>query len=133
MGTGFAVGETIRGVSTGTTAILVSNTDANRGQSGFTLVLSGISTSLDVGGSIEFVTGSGNGGLNNTQITGADPFTFVIQSVSYQTPTGIGTIFVNRSQFASTGAAHTGGTTRIVQYPISGSTTTFSNRRSGSG
>jgi len=127
LGTGFAQGETIEGVSTGTTAILLSNTDANVGQSGFTLVLAGISSSLEPGGSIEFVTGLGNGGLNNVQISGAEPFTFVIQTVSYQGPTGLGTIFVDRAQLGSVAAAHTGGTTRIVQYPISGSTTTLSS------
>ena len=125
--TGFRIGETITGQSSGTTATLVSNTDANMGQKGFTLVLSGISTTnLSVGGSVEFVTGSGNGGLNNNVITGSDPFTYVIQSTSYTGPTGKATIFGTRATLASTGAAHTGGTTRIINYPNSASTAVYS-------
>jgi hypothetical protein len=126
--TGFIAGETITGQTTGTTASLVSNTDANRGQAGFTLVLSGVNTtSYNAGGSIEFVTGSGNGGLGNQLITGADPFTYVIQSTGYTGPTGKGTVFVDRGQLGTVSAAHTGGTTRITNYPVSaGSTATFS-------
>jgi len=126
--TGFRVGETITGQTTGTVASLVSNTDANRGQAGFTLVLSGVNTtSYNAGGSIEFVTGSGNGGLGNQTITGADPFTYVIQSTGYTSPTGKGTVFVDRGQWATVSAAHTGGTTRITNYPIStGTTASFS-------
>lgn len=124
VGTGFRIGETITGQTSGTTANLVSNTDANRGQAGFTLVLSGVNTtSFNPGGSIEFVTGSGNGGLNNQVITGADPFTFVIQNTSYVGPNGKGTVSVDRGQLTSAGAAHTGGTTRIVNYPVSTSNT----------
>jgi len=126
VGTGFAIGETIIGQTSGTTAGLATNTSANQGQNGFTLVLSGITSSITPGGSIEFVTGSGNGGLNNVQITGADPFTYVIQTVSYQGPTGVGTINVSRAQLGSTGAAHTGGITRIINYPDSNSSTTLS-------
>lgn len=126
--TGFRIGETITGQTSGTTANLVSNTDANRGQAGFTIVLAGVNTtSYAAGGSIEFVTGSGNGGLNNQTITGADPFTYVIQSTSYTGPTGKGTLSVNRGQLTSVAAAHTGATTRIVNYPVSlASTATFS-------
>lgn len=126
--TGFRIGETITGQTSGTTANLISNTDANRGQAGFTLVLSGVNTtSYNAGGSIEFVTGSGNGGLNNQTITGADPFTYVIQSTGYTGPTGKGSVFVNRGQWTSVSAAHTGGTTRIINYPVSiGTTATLS-------
>jgi hypothetical protein len=126
VGTGFAPGETITGETSGTTAGLVTNTDANRGQNGFALVVSGITSSLSPGGSIEFVTGSGNGGINNVSITGADPFTYVIQTVSYEGPTGLGTIFVNRGQLGSVAVAHTGGATRIINYPDSNSSTTLS-------
>jgi hypothetical protein len=116
---GFASNEVIRGLSTGTQVQLVNNTDANQGQAGFVLVLSGITTTtLQPGGSIEFVTGLGNGGLNNQQITGADPFTYVIQSSSYSGPDGRGTIFVNRGTWGSVAAGHTGGITRIVNYPV---------------
>jgi len=126
VGTGFAMGETIVGQTSGTTAGLATNTSANKGQNGFALVVSGISSSLKPGGSIEFVTGLGNGGINNTQITGSDPFTYVIQTVSYQGPTGLGTINVSRAQLGTVGAAHTGGTTRIINYPDAGASTTLS-------
>lgn len=125
--TGFRIGEVITGQTSGTTANLASNTDANRGQAGFTLVVTGVNTtSYNPGGSIEFVTGSGNGGLNNQTITGSDPFTFVIQSTSYVGPTGKGSVFVDRGQLTSIGAAHTGGITKIVNYPTSASTATLS-------
>jgi hypothetical protein len=124
---GFLPNEIIKGQTSGTEIQLVNNTDANRGQKKFVLVLSGISTTnLTPGGSIEFVTGSGNGGLNNQTITGADPFTYVIQTTSYEGPDGRGTVFINRGQLSSTGAGHTGGTLRIVDYPVSNTTTTFS-------
>ena len=122
--TGFQAGETITGQTSGTTATLINNSDANRGQAGFVLVLSGLSTTTFAsGGSIEFVTGSGNGGFNNQTITGADPFTFVIQSTGYVGPTGKGSVFVNRAQWTSIGAAHTGGTTKIINYPVNVNTT----------
>lgn len=119
--TGFQAGETITGQTSGTTAILQPTTDANRGQAGFTLVLSNVGvTTFAPGGSIEFVTGSGNGGFNNDQITGADPFTYVIQNTSYIPPSGQGSIFVTRGELTSVAAAHTGGTTTIANYPTSG-------------
>ena len=127
VGTGFAAGETIVGQTSGTTAQLTNNTDANKGQNGFTLIVSGISSSLEVGGSIEFVTGLGNGGLNNVQITGSDPFTYVIQNISYSGPTGKGDIFVDRGTLSTTGAAHTGGTTNIIRYSDSASSTTLTS------
>jgi hypothetical protein len=123
---GFLPNETIRGLTSGTQVQLVNNTDANQGQAGFLLVASGISTTdLQPGGSVEFVTGLGNGGLYNQNITGADPFTFVIQSASYEGPTGKGSVLVNRARWNSVAAGHTGGTTRIVDYPITATTTTF--------
>ena len=125
--TGFRSGETITGRTSGTTAILQATTDANRGQAGFALVLSSVGvTTFASGGSVEFVTGSGNGGFNNANITGADPFTYVIQNSSYVPPTGQGTIFVNRGEFSSTAIGHTGGITTIVNYPNSASTATLS-------
>jgi len=126
--TGFRMGETITGQTSGTTATLASNTDANRGQAGFTLVLTGVNTTAyNAGGSIEFVTGSGNGGLNNQTITGADPFSYVIQSTGYVGPTsGRATVFGTRARLTSIGAAHTGGTTRVINYPVTASTATFS-------
>jgi hypothetical protein len=124
---GFLPGETITGRTSGTQAQLVNNTDANRGQGGFVVVFSGITTTnVTPGGSVEFVTGLGNGGLYNEQTTGADPFSYVIQNSSYTGPTGKGTINVTRGQLTSTAVGHTGGTTHIVDYPVSATTTTFS-------
>ena len=127
VGTGFVQNETITGLTNGTTATLINNTDANRGQSGFALVCSGLSTSptLTANGSIEFVTGSGNGGYNNTTITGADPFTFVIDGVSQTGADGRGSLTVDRAQWTTTGAAHTGGTKALVHYPVGTGSATF--------
>ena len=127
VGTGFAANELITAVSTGTTAILINNTDANRGQSGFTIVASGLGTSptLEPNGSIEFITGSGNGGYNSENITGADAFTFVVSGVSQLGSDGRGTVDITRAQWATTGAAHTGGTTTIYRYPTTGNSATF--------
>lgn len=123
---GFLQNEVIRGETSGTEIQLVNNTDANAGQKDFILVLSGISTtSLEPGGSVEFVTGLGNGGLDGRQISGADPFTYVVQTTSYQGPDGRGTVFVDRAKLSTTGAGHTGGTLNIVEYPISETSTTF--------
>jgi len=127
VGTGFAPGETITGQTTGTTAPLLNNTSANEGQSGRILVLSGLGTSptLEVNGSIEFITGLGNGGYNSDNITGADPFTFVISGVSQIGPTGKGDVNIDRGQWTTTGAAHTGGSTTFIKYPVQSGTFTL--------
>ena len=127
VGTGFAAGELITAVSTGTTAVLINNTDANRGQSGFTIVAAGLGTSptLEPNGSIEFITGSGNGGYNSENITGADPFTFVVSGVSQLGSDGRGTVSMIRGQWTTTGVAHTGGSSTIYRYPNTGTTATF--------
>ena len=116
-GTGFRSGEEIEGLTTGTKANLISNTSANRGQDGRTLVLAGLSTAVVENGSIQFLTGSGNGGIGNVNISGADPFTFVISGVSRVGADGRGSIVIDRSQWATTGAAHTGAITNIIKYP----------------
>ncbi len=127
VGTGFVQNETITGLTNGTTATLINNTDANRGQSGFALVCSGLSTSptLTANGSVEFVTGSGNGGYNNTTITGADPFTFVVDGVSQTGADGRGTIDIDRGQWSTSGAAHTGGSKAFTHYPVQSGEATF--------
>ena len=128
VGTGFVQNETITGLTNGTTATLHANGQtANRGQSGFTIVASGLSTSptLTANGSIEFVTGSGNGGFNNSTITGADPFTFVIDGVSQTGADGRGSLTVDRAQWSTSGAAHTGGTKALVHYPVGSGSATF--------
>ncbi len=120
VGTGFGPGETITAMTSGTTAPLLNNTSANEGQSGRVLVLSGLGTSptLELNGSIEFITGLGNGGYNSDNITGADPFTFVISGVSQTGPTGKGNVHIDRGQWTTTGAAHTGGSTTFIKYPV---------------
>ena len=127
VGTGFSAGELITAVSTGTTAILINNTDANRGQSGFTIVAAGLGTSptLEPNGSIEFISGSGNGGYNSENITGTDAFTFVVAGVSQLGSDGRGSIDITRGQWTTTGAAHTGGSATIYRYPNLGNTATF--------
>jgi len=116
-GTGFRSGEEIEGLTTGTKANLISNTNANRGQDGRTLVLAGLSTAVVENGSIQFLTGSGNGGLGNVNISGADPFTFVISGVSRVGADGRGSVVIDRSEWATTGVAHTGAITEIIKYP----------------
>jgi len=126
LGTGFARGELIRGIGSGTTAFLSNNSSANTGQAGLTLVLSGLSTAFQPGGSIEFIKGSGNGGENNVQIDGAEIFTFVAQTVSYNGPTGLGTVYVQRGALNTVAAAHTGGIADVISYPLAGATATLS-------
>ena len=116
-GTGFRSGEEIEGLTTGTKANLISNTSANRGQDGRTLVIAGLSTAVVENGSIQFLTGSGNGGIGNQTISGADPFTFVISGVSRVGADGRGSIVINRNQWSTTGAAHTGAITNVIKYP----------------
>tara|TARA_B100000427_G_scaffold304842_1_gene290412 strand:+ start:3 stop:3965 length:3963 start_codon:yes stop_codon:yes gene_type:complete len=122
-GTGFQAGETIEGLSSGVTADLIASNSSNRGQDGRTLVVAGLTTAVIENGSVQFVTGNGNGGHNNNPITGADPFTFVISGVSRVGADGRGSITIDRGQWSTTGAAHTGAITNIVQYPNQTSST----------
>lgn len=124
VGTGFQVGEQIT-ADNGTTATLLSNSDANTGINGFTFPMSGLPSTLEDGGSVEFVTGSGNGGLNNQTITGADQFTYVVSNISYRAPDGRGDVAVTRGQLGSVAAGHTGGSTYITAYPETGTTATL--------
>jgi hypothetical protein len=123
-GTGFASDELIEGIGTGTTALTLNNTDASKGQNGFILVCAGLTTAATDGGSMEFVTGDGTGNAGDKTTTGAEPFTFVIQSTSYTGPDGRGTIGIARSELNSVAAGHTGGTTLIYKYPHTTTTTT---------
>ena len=125
LGTGFSVGETIR-ADNGTTADLVPNTDCNTGINGFTFPMSGLPAGMEDGGSVEFVTGSGNGGFNNQVITGADQFTYVVSNIAYRAPDGRGSIQVSRGQLGSVAAGHTGGAVHgITAYPEAGVTETL--------
>ena len=127
---GFLQNEEIRGLTSGTTANLTNNTDANRGQKGFTLITSGLTTSqVYEGGSVEFVTGDGYGGTLSgigTTITGADPFSYVVQSTSYTGPDGRGSIDIQRGQLTTVAAGHTGGIKVMKNLPFTASTTTLS-------
>lgn len=124
VGTGFAPAETITS-SNGTTAILLANTDANSGIKGFTFPMNNLPSSLEEGGSVEFITGSGNGGINNQVITGADQFTYVVSGVSYTAPDGRGDLEVTRGALGSVAAGHTGGSTSITSYSETGTTETL--------
>lgn len=128
---GFLQNEVVHGLTSGTQANLTNNTDANIGQKGFTLVLTGVTTSqVDEGGSIEFVTGQGYGGTLSgigTTITGADPFTYVIQNVSYVGPDGRGSIDIQRGQLTTVAAGHTGGIKVMKNLPFTSNTTTLTS------
>jgi hypothetical protein len=129
-GSGFRQNELITGQTSGTQAYLTNNTDANTGQNGFTIIVRGLQNNLQTGGSIEFVTGSGNGGVIGTAattITGADPFTYVIQNVSYVAPDGRGNIGVNRAQLTTTAAKHFGTNNNIRNYPWTNVTATVAS------
>ena len=118
--TGFLQNELITGQTSGTQAFLTNNTDANRGQNGFTIIVRGLQNNVQTGGSIEFITGSGNGGTIGTAattITGADPFTYVIQNISYVAPDGRGNIGVDRAQLTTTATKHFGTNNNIRNYP----------------
>lgn len=128
---GFLQNEVIRGLTSGTTANLTNNTDASTGQKGFLLVVTGVTTSqVDEGGSVEFLTGEGYGGTLSgigTTIAGADPFTYVIQSLSYTGPDGRGTVDISRGQLTTVAAGHTGGIKTMKNFPFTASTTTLSS------
>lgn len=128
---GFLQNEEIRGLTSGTTANLTNNTDANTGQKGFTLAVTGVTTSqVDEGGSVEFVTGQGYGGTLSgigTTITGADPFTYVIQNISYTAPDGRGTVDITRGQLTTVAAGHTGGIKVMKNLPFTASSTTLTS------
>lgn len=128
---GFLQNEVIRGLTSGTEANLTNNTSANIGQKGFTIVVTGVTTAqVDEGGSIEFVTGQGYGGTLSgigTTITGADPFTYVIQNVSFTGSDGRGTIDIQRGQLTTVAAGHTGGIKVMKNLPFTASTTTLTS------
>lgn len=121
----FTQNEVVTGQSSGATATLVNNPDAQKGVSGFTYVLGGMTSAPKTGGSIEFVTGPGG--------AGADPFTYVVANSSYNPSRGEGELTVTRGLLGSTAAAHDGLST-IIRYqtgtavsltaPVSNATTT---------
>ena len=103
----FAQNEVVTGSVSTATATLVNNSDAQKGMSGFTFVLGGLTAAPDPGGSIEYITGPG--GL------GADLFTYVIANSSYSGPTGRGELTVTRGLLGSAATTHDGLST-IARY-----------------
>ena len=95
----FTQGEDIVSSSSNVTATLVNNTDAVTGQKGYTLVVEGLSSGPDSGGSVELV----DNGSNN------DAGSYVISNSSYTAPDGRGNLTVNaRGGLGTTAAAHSG-------------------------
>ena len=83
----FAQNEVVTGLTSGASATLNNNADAQKGQNGFTIVLGGLSEAPTPGGSLEFVTGPGN--------TGEDIFTYVVANSSYKPPSGLSLIHIS--------------------------------------
>tara|TARA_B100000902_G_scaffold26774_1_gene32253 strand:- start:17557 stop:20823 length:3267 start_codon:yes stop_codon:yes gene_type:complete len=116
----FVQNEVVTGQDSGATATLVNNSDAQKGQNGFTFVLGGMTSAPDPGGSIEYVTGPGG--------AGADQFTYVVANSSYNAPSGRGELTVTRGLLGSAAATHDGlssitryqtGTATSLSAPIS--------------
>jgi hypothetical protein len=103
----FVQNEVVTGQTSGATATLVNNSDAQKGQNGFTFVLGGMTAAPDPGGSIEYVTGPGG--------AGADQFTYVVANSSYAAPSGRGELTVTRGLLGSAAATHDGLST-IIRY-----------------
>ena len=103
----FVQNEVVTGQTSGATTTLVNNSDAQKGQNGFTFVLGGMTSAPDPGGSIEYVTGPGG--------AGADQFTYVVANSSYAAPNGRGELTVTRALLGSAAATHDGLST-ITRY-----------------
>jgi hypothetical protein len=103
----FVQNEVVTGQTSGATTTLVNNSDAQKGQNGFTFVLGGMTSAPDPGGSIEYVTGPGG--------AGADQFTYVVANSSYNAPSGRGELTVTRALLGSAAATHNGLST-ITRY-----------------
>ena len=103
----FAQNEVVTGQTSGATATLVNNSDAQQGISGFTFVLGGLTAAPDPGGSIEYITGPGG--------IGADLFTYVIANSSYRGPNGRGELTVTRGLLGSAATTHDGLST-VIRY-----------------
>jgi len=103
----FVQNEVVTGQTSGATTTLVNNSDAQKGQNGFTFVLGGMTAAPDPGGSIEYVTGPGG--------AGADQFTYVVANSSYNAPEGRGELTVTRALLGSAAATHDGLST-ITRY-----------------
>ncbi len=114
----FAQNEVVTGGNSNCTATTVNNTDAFKGQDGFTIILGGMSAAPNPGGSLEFVTGPGN--------LGADTFTYVVANSSYSPPTGRGELTVTRAALGSAAATHD-GMVNIVRYQTAGATSLTSD------
>ena len=110
----FTANEVVTGGTSGCQATLLNNSDAQKGQNGFTITLGGLSAAPNTGGSLEFVTGAGG--------AGADTFTYVISNSSYLPPNGRGNVGVTRGFIGSTAAAHD-GLSNVVRYAYKGDLT----------
>ena len=110
----FTANEVVTGGTSGCQATLLNNSDAQKGQNGFTITLGGLSAAPNTGGSLEFVTGAGG--------AGADTFTYVISNSSYLPPNGRGNVGVTRGFIGSTAAAHD-GLSNVVLYAYKGDLT----------
>ena len=110
----FAVNEVVTGQTSGCTATLVNNADAEKGQNGFTIILGGLSAAPTAGGSIEFIAGPGN--------IGQDAFTYVVSNSSYSPPTGRGELGVTRGLLNSAASTHD-GLSNVIRYQYKGDQT----------
>ena len=113
----FAQGEDITSQTSNITGTLVNNTDAVSGQKGFALVVEGLTTGPDAGGSVELV----DNGVND------DSGSYVITSSSYDAPDGRGTLVVGARGALGTSAAAQNGTDDIDHFKenINGTSTTL--------
>jgi len=95
----FTQGEDIVSSTSNVTATLVNNTDAVTGQKGYTLVVEGLTSGPDSGGSVELVDNGSND----------DTGSYVITTSSYTAPDGRGNLTVAaRGGLGTTAAAHSG-------------------------
>tara|TARA_B100000700_G_scaffold9937_1_gene9948 strand:- start:857 stop:5677 length:4821 start_codon:yes stop_codon:yes gene_type:complete len=111
----FQNGELITGATSSATATLAA-ADAVTGAKGFTMVVEGLTTGPELGGSLELV----DNGSNN------DASSYVISGTSYAAPDGRGTLTVSRAQLGSSAAAHD-GVTDVQYWDTSATTTTLQN------
>ena len=113
----FQQGEDVTSQTSNITGTLVNNADAVTGQKGFALVVEGLTTGPDAGGSVELV----DNGVND------DSGSYVITSSSYDAPDGRGTLVVASRGALGTSAAAQSGTDDIDHFKenINGTSTTL--------
>ena len=109
----FQNGELITGATSSATATLAAS-NAVTGAKGFTMVVEGLTTGPDLGGSLELV----DNGSNN------DASSYVISGTSYSAPDGRGTLTVSRAQLGSS-AASGSGTDTVALFAAAANTATL--------